>query len=75
MEKTVNLIKLPPGAKFKTLRLFAEHVSTPGIAEHAFEIFPELDVTKSTLLPIFEVRPRNATFPVRFFLLLSLSTS
>ena len=66
---------MPPGAKSNTLRFFAEHVSIPGIPEHAFEIFSLFDTTKRALLPIFDVRPRNATLPVLFFLPASLYTS
>jgi len=61
LENTVSLIKVPPGARFNTLRSFAEHESTPGMPEHALEIFSEFETTKSTLLPIFEARPRRTT--------------
>ena len=75
LEYAVNLIKLAPGARSKTLRSLTEHASTPGIELHAFLTFFESDKTNSTLLPVFFVLPRKATFPERFFLFSNLCTS
>ena len=44
---TVNLIKVPPGAKFRTLRFFASHTSIPGIDAAAFEILSDFDTTNN----------------------------